>query len=312
MTTAAEIIDDQNRAEPPRPDPPRRDVTPPDSKPPRQFRRLRVALRAHGRTTSGQLCLDRPRRPPDALALPAPDSAQSTLKNAASFAATPPSKSPPPSLDPRRHRTPDRRPTSLRRGTHDDRPHLNRCASRVPAFTVRRPACTCGADDVSQIGQDDLRQPAALELRREPRIAARSPTPSMTCAPEWIADALTFPAGSRHDRTDNRRALATGLDRHPESRELFDAIRARSRPGRRRQLDKRNPDARLEAAKELVLRAVRAGTKSKTDLGQAIKHVGTLDDLNTAFGSSKARKKLLVEQDRTRPGRPVTLYALSA
>ena len=39
-----------------------------------------------------------------------------------------------------------------------NRPHLNACASRVPTGTVRRPACTCGAANVSQIGQDDLRQ----------------------------------------------------------------------------------------------------------------------------------------------------------
>ena len=100
-------------------------------------------------------------------------------------------------------------------------------------------------------------------------------------------------------------------DRHPDSADLIDALKARSRPGRRRQFDKSNPDARLEAAKELVLRAVRAGTKSKSQLYRAMQHAGTLDDLNTALWFLEGEEKIISEQDRTRPGRPVTLFALN-
>ena len=56
---------------------------------------------------------------------------------------------------------------------------------------------------------------------------------------------------------------------------------------------------------------LRPGMKTKTELYIAVKHFAKLRDLDSVLIALEASGIIIAEQDRTRPGRPATCYAIA-
>lgn len=107
----------------------------------------------------------------------------------------------------------------------------------------------------------------------------------------------------------NRAEALSEIERRwPESAELVDLVRRLSRGGRpRKQLPH---DERRLAILNAIRAELRKGPMTTSELYRAIKHIGKAPQLAEALLDLEIGDEIYKEQDRTRPGRPVTHYAL--